>query len=323
MLLPRFELHRPETAAEAVALASRLGDDSDYVAGGTDLLQNYKNRLNPKGHLISLARVRELSELTPTRLGALVRLCDLEESPMARERLRVVAEAAAKVASPLVRQTATLGGNLLVETRCYYFNQSHFWRASKGYCMKAEGDVCLVVPQKEKCYAAFSGDLAPALMVLGASVRLLGPAGERTVPLTAFYAGDGIKRHVRLPGELILGVEIPEAARDLRGGYRKLRLRDSFDYPEMGLAVALRMDGDRLASLRVAASAVDTVPIEFDELTAGLAGRPLTAELLEVLAETLMRRVKPVKNTALSPNYRRRMVGVFLKRLVSELAREG
>ncbi|MBI3890235.1 MAG: FAD binding domain-containing protein, partial [Candidatus Wallbacteria bacterium] len=157
MLLPRFELHRPATVREAVEIAARFGADCDFVAGGTDLLQNYKNRLNPRPHLVSLAGLGELRELTPVRVGALVTLAELEDSAVARRTMGVVASAASKVASPLVRQTATVGGNLLVETRCFFFNQSPLWRESKGFCMKADGDVCLVVPQKEKCYATFSG----------------------------------------------------------------------------------------------------------------------------------------------------------------------
>ncbi|MBI3891092.1 MAG: FAD binding domain-containing protein, partial [Candidatus Wallbacteria bacterium] len=162
---------------------------------------------------------------------------------------------------------------------------------------------------------------APAFIVLGASVRILSSAGELTVPLAELYEGDGIKRHVLRPGELILSVELPPSAQAMRGAYLKLRLRDSFDYPEMGLAVALAMRGEAIGELRVAATAVDTVPLVFDELTSALAGQPLTPELIDVLVERVTKRVTPVKNTALSPNYRRRMVGVFLKRMLVELGR--
>ncbi len=316
MILPRFELHQPASVREAVELAARLAPDFDFVAGGTDLLQNYKNRLNPKPHVVSLARVGELRELTPRRVGALVTLAELESSELVQKELAVVAQAASKVASPLIRQTATVGGNLLVETRCFYFNQSRPWRASKGFCMKAEGDNCLVVPQKERCYATFSGDLAPAFIVLGARVKLVSASGEREVELARFYDGDGIKRHVLRAGEMIASVEVPEPPPGLRAQYRKLRLRDAFDYPEMGLAVSLVTRGGCVESLRIVATAVDTVPLVFDKLTSAVSGRPLSDELVEVLAERVMKAVTPVKNTALSPNYRRRMVGVFLRRML-------
>ncbi len=323
MLLPRFELHRPSSVDEALTIAARHAGDCDFIAGGTDLLQNYKNRLNPRGHVVSLLGIDALQELSPTRIGALTTLARIEESETMRRELPILVEAASKVASPLVRQTATLGGNLLVETRCYYFNQSEFWRRSKGYCLKAEGDVCLVVPQKETCYAAFSGDMAPALMALGASARLKSLDGERIVKLTEFYEGDGIKRYVLRPGELVQGVELPPSATSLRGAYRKLRLRDTFDYPELGLAVTLGMEGEKIRELHVCAAAMETVPLCFDDLTGSLHGQPLSDSLIQLLGERIVKRVKPVKNTALSPNYRRKMVMVYLRRMLEQLATAG
>ena len=148
MILPPFEYHRPETVEEALKIAGQCNGDFDYIAGGSDLLQNYKNRLNPRGNVISLTGIEEMQGASSSRLGGLTLLADLERNGSPHPALRT---AASLVASPLVRQQATVGGNLLVETRCFYFNQTEFWRRSMGYCMKAEGDVCLVVPQKERC----------------------------------------------------------------------------------------------------------------------------------------------------------------------------
>ena len=240
MILPPFEYHRPGTVEEALALARQFQGDFDYLAGGSDLLQNYKNRLNPRGHVISLTGISEMRGASDERIGGLALLADLENDPSLVRTYPGLARAAGVVASPLVRQQATLGGNLLVETRCFYFNQSEFWRRSVGYCMKADGDVCLVVPQKERCYATYSGDLAPILMVLDATYHLAGLDGRRSVPAREFYGGDGIERNVKRPEEILTHVTVPAASRSLLAEYRKLRVRESFDYPMMGVAASLR-----------------------------------------------------------------------------------
>ncbi|MCI4369617.1 MAG: FAD binding domain-containing protein, partial [Thermoplasmata archaeon] len=215
-----------------------------------------------------------------------------------------------------VRSSATLGGNLLVETRCFFFNQSEPWRESLGYCLKADGDRCHVVPQKERCYATFSGDLAPALSVLDAKVLLAGPTGRRRVELPALYdaKGDGIRRHHLGAGELLLGVEIPSSARELRSSYLKLRVRPSFDFPELGVAVALRSEGGKVERLRLSVGGLETYPRRFDELTEPLCGENLSVDRLNALAAEVTKAVRPVHNTFLPPDYRRRMVGVYVRR---------
>jgi 4-hydroxybenzoyl-CoA reductase subunit beta len=324
MHLDPFELHRPTTVDETVRLAGTLAGRFDYLAGGTDLLPNYKMHLNLRPHLIALEDVAELRGHSLERLGAMVRLADLEADREFLAAYPGVADALAEVATPLVRSSGTVGGNLLVETRCFFFNQSYFWRASLGFCLKADGDKCHVVPQKERCYATFSGDLAPSLMVLDAEVELAGPAGRRRLPLTDLYdpKGDGIRR-VRLgPGELVVAVHLPRSALGLRGRYKKLRVRPSYDFPELGVAVAGRWDGSRVESLRLAVGGVETYPRRFDELTDPLRGSPLTDAAIARLAEEVTRKVRPVHNTFLLPDYRRRMVAVYVRRALTE-AREG
>lgn len=318
MILAPFELHRPETLDAALALARELAGEFDFLAGGTDLLQNYKNRIRPKANVIALDRVRELHGIEGRRIGAMERLVDVGAHPLVRERWPGLAEAVTHVASPLVRSSGTLGGNLLVETRCYYFNQTRFWRTSKGSCMKAESDVCLVVPQKETCYAAYSGDLAPLLGVLGAVLELAGPSGRREVPVAGFYGGDGIRKNVLQPGEILVSLSLPEEASTLRAGYRKLRSRDTLDYPEMGTAAALRLDaGNRVQVLRAATTAVDTVP-HFADFSAEHAGKPI-ADVIDAVAEDMMERAQPKKNTAMPVGYRKKMVRVYLQRLLTDL----
>lgn len=324
MHLDPFELHRPTSVEEVLRLAAEHAGAFDYLAGGTDLLPNYKMHLNLKPHLIALDAVPELAARSEDRWGAMVRLADVERDPRVRAAWPAAADALAEVATPLVRESGTVGGNLLVETRCFFFNQSRFWRASLGYCLKAEGDRCHVVPQKERCYATFSGDLAPALLVHDAEVEIAGPGGRRRVPLAALYdvAGDGIRRLTIAPGELLVAVHFPAAARGRAGRYKKLRVRPAFDFPELGVAVAGRFDGERVAELRVAVGGADPYPRRFDELTAPLAGERLSEERVRALAEEVGRRVRPVHNTFLSPDYRKRMVPVFVRRAIAE-ARAG
>jgi 4-hydroxybenzoyl-CoA reductase subunit beta len=322
--LDPFELHRPTSIDATVRLAHELAGRFDYLAGGTDLLPNYKMHLNLRPHLIALDDVAELSGHSATRIGAMERLAAIDEDVAYRAAFPIVADAVGEVATPLVRASGTVGGNLLVETRCFFFNQSYFWRESLGFCLKADGDRCHVVPQKQICYATFSGDLAPALMVLGAEVEIAGPTGRRRIPLKDLYdaTGDGIRRLSIAPGELLIAVHLPTGATTLRGRYRKLRVRPSFDFPELGVAVAGRWDGPNVRELHVAIGGVEPRPRQFEELTRPLEGSALSDDRIRDLATALERAVRPVHNTFLAPDYRRRMVGVYVRRALADV-REG
>lgn len=325
MHLDPFELHRPSSVDEVVQLVRDLGPNFDLLAGGTDLLPNYKMHLNLKPNVIALEEVRELHEHTLGRIGAMARLGDLDRDAELARAYPGLAEAIRGVATPLVRERATLGGNLLVETRCFFFNQSFPWRQSLGFCLKADGDRCHVVPQKERCYATFSGDLAPALAVLDATVEVAGPEGRRTLPVLDLYdpGGDGIRRHRLRPGEIIVAVEIPASSRRLPASYQKLRIRPSFDFPELGLAASGLLDGGVVRRLTIAAGGLETYPRRFDGLTGPLVGGPLSEAARAALAEAVMRSVRPVHNTFLAPDYRRRMVGVYVRRALEKLAGPG
>jgi 4-hydroxybenzoyl-CoA reductase subunit beta len=322
MHLDPFELHRPSTVDETVALAGRLAGTFDYLAGGTDLLPNYKMHLNLRPHLIALEDIEELRGLGPTRIGAMARLADVEAHVGIARVLPAVVQAAREIATPLVRASGTLGGNLLLETRCFFFNQTLPWRESLGYCLKADGDQCHVVPQKVKCYATFSGDLAPALMVLGAEVEVAGASGRRRFPLAALYdaAGDGIRRTHLAPGELLIAVHIPAGSARLRSAYRKLRMRPSFDFPELGIGASARFDGDRVTEVHLSAGGLETSPLVLDDLASELVGQSITPERAASVGERVRAKVRPVHNTSMAPDYRKRMAGVFVKRALLELA---
>lgn len=322
MHLDPFELHRPTSVEEAIDLARRFTPAGfDYVAGGTDLLPNYKMHLNLKPHLVALWDVGELSARSGPRVGAMKRLATLEHDGEFCRAYPGLAEAVREVATPLVRASATVAGNLLVETRCFFFNQSLPWRESLGYCLKANGDRCHVVPQKERCYATFSGDLAPAFLALDASVEVAGSGGRRTMPLAGLYdrEGDGIRRHHLAAGELLVAVTLPPDAAGTPATYRKLRIRPSFDFPELGVAAALWRDGPRVRRLRLALGGLETYPRRMDELTEPLTGETLSADRVRDLAAAVGKVVRPVHNTFLDPAYRKKMASVFVRRAVESL----
>lgn len=320
MLLPPFELHEPTSVKEAVALKAQY-PDSDFVAGGTDLLPNYKWGLNARKHVISLARVGEMREVSTTRVGALVTLQQIEKSSTLAAGLPVLVDTAKQVATPLLRASGTLGGNLMLENRCFFFNQTFLWRKSIEFCLKADGDRCHVVPQKEKCYATFCADMPAALMVLGASIELASArAGTRSLTLPEFYNGpDGIARNAKQADEMITSVTLPKDATQWRASYKKLRLRDSFDFPELGIAAAVRYDGQRLSGFRLVANALDTKPVVLDHLGAGALGKPLLDAEIKAIAKAAEEAVRPVKNTNLPPSYRKAMTRVFTERALREL----
>ena len=319
MLLPPFELHEPTSIKEAVDLKARL-PESDFVAGGTDLLPNYKWGLNARKHVISLARVDEMRELTTTRLGALVTLTQIEKSGLLASALPILPETARQIATPLLRNAGTLGGNLMLENRCFFFNQTFLWRKSVDFCLKADGDQCHVVPQKEKCYSTFSADMPAALIALGATMDLASARGRREVPLTGVYQGpDGIQRMTKAPDEMVVGVNVPADATQWRATYKKLRLRDSFDFPELGIAAAIRMERDELKGFRLIANALEHVPVVLDDLGAAHLGGALDDDAIVSIAKAAEQRVRPVKNTSLPPSYRKAMTRVYTERALREL----
>jgi len=309
MRAPPFNLHTPSSVEEVLSIVNELnnqGKDFDWIAGGTDLLPNYKWHINVKSDVISLAMVEGLSEISSTEIGAMARLSDIESSERAHPLIRL---AASKVASSLIRKNATLGGNLCLDTRCFWFNQSEEWRQSIDWCHKCDCDTsadCRVIPnQNELCVATFQGDIAPALMALGAKIHLLGPSGAREMPIEDFYALDGITRNVLQSGEMVLKVSLSGQSSKLKGSYQKLRVRDSWDFPEAGIAAA--WDGENMESLRVASTALESIPRLHD------------FENTEDLPEQLYKEIKPVNNTFLPPRYRRSMIKVLAKRALNDI----
>lgn len=315
MILPEFELARPKTLEEALTLARDSKGNFDYLAGGTDLLPNYKCGINTHRQVIALRNIAELHELSGGSVGSCVTLADLERDADFLADYPVFAGTLQHLASPLLRQSGTVGGNICLDTRCIFLNQTEFARTALGYCLKANGPECRVVPgSTDKCYANYSGDMAPVFMVLGADVRLAGPDGERRVALKDFFQLDGIARFLKTREEILVSVELPAEAKELSASYQKLRVRDAWDFPEVAVAVAARLDGDKIADLRIVANAVASIPLWLEDVAAGFIGRTVDDDTIEEIAEATAKATKPVKATLLPPGYRRQMVTVMTRR---------
>lgn len=320
MILPEFDLVRPATLEEALAAARGAKGNFDYLAGGTDLLPNYKCGINTHRKVIALRHIAELGSRDGGTLGACVTLADLERDEDFLHDYPVFGETLRHLASPLLRQSGTIGGNICLDTRCIFLNQTEFARTALGYCLKADGPECRVVPGSlDRCYANYSGDMAPVFMVLGATVRLAGPDGERTVPLRDFFQIDGIRRFVKTREEILVSVDLPAEAKELRASYQKLRVRDAWDFPEVAVAAAARMDGTRIAELRLVANAVASIPLWLEEVATPFVGRTLDDDTVEEIAEAAAKATRPVKATLLPPGYRRQMVTVMTRRALKSI----
>ena len=244
MSLPSFQLLRPRTVDETVGFLAKYPGDTKIVAGGTDLLPSMKQKLFAPPYLLDLRNVTELSGIASVgdggiTIGALTPLSVIEHSPLIRREYPVLHEAVKTVASPVIRNMATLGGNICLDTRCLWYNQSLLWRKSCGFCLKKDGDLCHVAPGGKFCWATFSGDTPPALLCLDAEIEIAGPSGIRRIALRDFYVNDGIVRLRLAPDEIVTRVFLPASSAGWRGSYQKLRVRGSIDYPLAGVAVAL------------------------------------------------------------------------------------
>ncbi len=320
--MPAFKLHRPATIAEAVELRGSE-DNARFLAGGTDMVVNIRRGIEAPDALIDLTAVAELKSIREDadgiHIGAAVRLEDVARSAAIRSSYAAVAEAAGSIAGPTHQRYGTVGGNLCLDTRCIYYNQSEWWRSSNDYCLKYRGDVCHVAPAGKRCFATFSGDLAPAAMVHGAEIDLVGAHAARRIALADLYRNDGMDHLTLEPGELVTALHLPKATAGMPSAYAKSRVRGSIDFPLAGAAVALRMDGGAVAELRVALTACNPYP-QMIKGCDDFAGKPLDDAALDKLRETVRTQAKPMKTTTVAPWYRRRVVGALARRLAARLA---
>jgi 4-hydroxybenzoyl-CoA reductase subunit beta len=324
MRLPPFKYLAPTSLGAAASLMAEHGPEAMLVAGGTDLYPNMKRRQFEPRVLVGLRAIKELSGIRRSSDGGLVLGAATTLTAVATDRdvtadYPALAISAGLVSTPHLRNMGTIGGNVCVDTRCNYYNQSYQWRKAVGFCMKKDGAICLVAPGSTRCWAVSSSDTAPVLWSLGARARLAGPRGERVVPFPELYRDDGIQHLAKGPDEIVAEILLPPAD-GVRSAYLKLRRRGSFDFPILGVAVALRMDGDRVSEGRIVLGAVASRPREATEANAMLGGQRLTADLIAAVADRAAGPSKPLDNADLTHPYRKKMTRVFVARALRQLA---
>ena len=324
MRLPAFTYLAPVSVVDAVKLIADHGPEAMLVAGGTDLYPNMKRRQFEPTVLVGLRGIRDIvgvsgSARTGVSIGAGTTLTAVSFHSEIARHYPGLAMAAGVVSSPQVRNMGTLGGNVCVDTRCNYYNQSYEWRKAVDFCMKRDGEICLVAPGSSRCWAVSSSDTAPMLWSLGASVRLAGPNGERVIPISALYRDDGIQYLAKQPGEVLTAIELPPAD-GWRSTYLKLSRRGAFDFPILGVAVALRMDGETIREAAITLGAVASQPRPTPAAAALLVGQRLAPELIDRVADAAFKPSKPLDNTDLTHPYRKKMTRVFVARALRQLA---
>jgi 4-hydroxybenzoyl-CoA reductase subunit beta len=324
MSMPQCTVERPRSVAEAVQLLATHGPEAMLIAGGTDVVPNLQMKLFAPRVLVDLKADRGLRGISERdggviRIGALTTLTEILASQMIRERYPVLASAVGTIAGPLQRNMGTLGGNLCLETRCLWYNQSEFWRKSLGGCLKKDGDVCHVAPGGKRCWAVWSGDSAPALLALDAEIEIAGPRGTRRMPITGFYRNDGMDRIALDRDEILTAVYLPKRTANWRGVYRKLRIRNSIDYPLAGVAVAVKLDDKGVChDARVAINAVNPAPLLVKEAEEQLIGHPYSSDRVAEVARATFHTGKPLTTSASTPVYRREILQIFTRRALAE-----
>ncbi len=330
MSLPRFAYLAPFTSAEALSLA---GEDSLFVGAGTDLFVRMKERLCKPTRLIWLENIADLRGVTVSAsgevcIGAATTLTDLAEAVSGNPRLRGLRDAIHLTSSPLLRNTGTIGGNLCQETRCSYYNQPPIFRKRWPLCHKLGGDRCHVVKGSETCHAVYSGDLAGPFMALQATVTIASPRGSQKIDMEDFFTGSGLRPTVLASDEILTEIRIPNPPRSAGFSYQKLRLRDTIDFPILGISLYLELDGategSRCRDARLVLSAAGPLPLIIDAAGQALKGKVVTEKQAEEIGLLVRKMAKPVANTASSPAYRREMITVLIRRaLVGALEQAG
>jgi 4-hydroxybenzoyl-CoA reductase subunit beta len=324
MRLPPFTYLAPRTLTEAMHRFAEAGPQTMLVAGGTDLYPNMKRRQFEPRTLVGLRAIGELQGIRGNAaqglaIGAVTTLTAVASHPDVVRHYGAVATAAGLVSSPQLRNMGTIGGNVCVDTRCNYYNQTHQWRKAIGFCMKKDGDICLVAPGSPRCWAVSSSDTAPVLWSLGARVRLVGPRGERMVPMSTLYQDDGIEYLAKAPDEIVTEIVLPPPD-GWSSVYLKLRRRGSFDFPVLGVAVAARIEDGVVRDARIVLGAVASLPREATAAAAAARGERLTPDVIARVAALAAGPARPLDNTDFTHPYRKKVTRVFVARALRRLA---
>jgi 4-hydroxybenzoyl-CoA reductase subunit beta len=327
MRLPRFRYLAPPTLKEAARVLAGEGPEAMVVAGGTDLYPNMKRRHQVPKTVVALRRLERLRGLRGNArrgftLGPLTTLTEMEESAALARAWPGLHEAVRTISTPILRNMGTIGGNLCLDTRCNYYNQNYEWRRAINFCMKCDGEICWVAPGSDVCLAVSSSDGAPMLAAIGARLRLVSAAGERTIETKDLYVRDGIHYLSKRPDEILTGIDLPPAD-GWRTAYRKLRRREAFDFPVLGVAACLRFDGPVVAEARLWLGAVASAPVAADDAARALAGRPLDDEAIDTASRLAYPKAKPVDNTDFGVRWRKEMARLLTRDALRAIRGDG
>lgn len=324
MRLPKFDYRVPREIAEAVKIIAGSGPEGQFVAGGTDLYPNMKRRQQTPRTVISVMRVPELNQITGDgksgiRIGASVTLTDIVEHPLIKRDYPVIAHAARSISTPILRNMGTIGGNLLLDTRCNYYDQNYEWRKGINFCLKKDGAVCWVAPGSSKCWAVQSSDLVPVMVAIGAKFRLASTLGERIIDAAGFYNDDGIDYLKKRPDELLVDIHLPPL-NGWRASYQKLRRRGAFDFPVLGVAAYVKLEEDRVVgSAKIVLGGIAPSPVEVEEAASVLIGQPFDDDHIQAAAEAAYVKARPLDNTDFVMNWRKQMTRQYTLRALQEL----
>ena len=330
MRLPKFEYRTPRTIAEAVKIIGDTGPEAQFVAGGTDLYPNMKRRQQTPRTVISVMRLPELNRVTGARgqglaIGASVTLTDICENEIIKRDYPVIASAARTISTPILRNMGTIGGNLLLDTRCNYYDQNYEWRKGINFCLKKDGDVCWVAPGSSKCWAVQSSDLVPVMVAIGAKFRLMSTLGERLIDAAGFYNDDGIDYLRKRPDELLVDIHLPPT-NGWRASYQKLRRRGAFDFPVLGVAACIHYStgsgSDRISEVtdaKIVLGAIAPSPIDVSEAAQALIGKSFDEQSIQAAAEACYNKARPLDNTDFVMNWRKQMARQYTLRALKEL----
>lgn len=328
MRLPKFEHLSPKTVEEACTLLDQHGPEARIMAGGTDILAAAKLRNIQPTHLISLKEIDGIKGITyleqeGLKIGAMTPLYQVRQDPLVKEHYQALTQAAAAVGSPQIQRMGTLGGNLCLNTRCYFYNQSSSWRKHRPVCFKMGGDVCHVVSKGKRCYAVFSADTPSALIALNAKVKLVSSKGTRLISVGDLYTGDGKEPIVLHPGEILTEIQLPPTTHQV-SIYLKYRIRKAIDFPLVGVAAKMGLNdkGNTCDQAKIILNAVGPGPVEVFEAETFLNHASLSHEVIKKAAEMAIHVAHPVANINSAPTYRRKMVGILTQKALSELAKE-
>ncbi len=325
MHLPKFEYFEPETTKEACSLLQKYQDDARVIAGGTDLLVHLKHKTTTPRVMVNIKRISELDYIDSDKdegpsIGALTTIHTVSTSPVVKERFGMLAQAAASIGTPQIRHTATLGGNICLDSRCFYYNRSQLWRQARPACYHTGGNVCHVAPKSDRCCALFVADTVPALIALGAEVTLAGTDGDKSITLEEFYTGRGEKVNTLPPGQVVTGIRVSTLPTHSGGVYLKYRVREAIDFPVVGVAAVITLKpGDGVCHYaRIVLVGVASGPVIAVETEGVLKGREIDEKLIECAGQAVLKEVHPITHMGIPAGYKRRLVETLTKRAVMQ-----